>query len=290
MRQPKCIEILKQLGRHFRDLDSRIYGPLDEKHQLEQTCSDAISGLERIDGPTLRSELDPGALKQLGRLDELDGYQVSDADDETYWGHPLFALCVLLEERTGIPREDLEETAWRLNTTIGLREWNPVTRPPWRDLLHVLPKLRELDNDGATKEIWIALVGNHKGVLRESGLLRGMKKDEANNRAMSLARADSEFVENCSVRKWAEAIGCSTGLVLKLPFYQQCSERADTSRKGKAKRPEIVALTKAVEARAGCEDKDLERLVAEQEGDFEPSPLAADPPDNPLKVRQHKRL
>ena len=76
MRQPKCSEILKQLGRHFSDLDSRIYGPVDEKHQLEQTCSDAISGLERIDGPTLRSELDRGALKQLRRLDELDGYPV----------------------------------------------------------------------------------------------------------------------------------------------------------------------------------------------------------------------
>jgi len=289
MRQPKCIEILKQLGRHFRDLDSRIYGPVDEKHQLEQTCSDAISGLERIDGPTLRSELDPGALKQLRRLDELDRYQVSEADDEAYFGHPLFALCVLLEEQTGIPRKDLEESAWRLNTRNGLGESNPVTRPPLRGLLHIGPKLRELDNDGAAKEIWIALIGSHEGVLRKSGLLKGMKKDEANNRAMSLARANPEFAKNCTVRRWAEAIGCSTGTAATLPFYLQCSERADTSRKGKAKRPEVVSLTKEVEARAGWDNRNLNRLVAEQEGDFEPSPLAADPPDNPLKVRQHKR-
>jgi hypothetical protein len=43
-------------------------------------------------------------------------------------------------------------------------------------------------------------------------------------------------------------------------------------------------------ATEGNDDVELQRLIAEQEADAEPSPLDDDPPDRPRKVRQHKRL
>ncbi len=119
-----------------------------------------------------------------------------------------------------------------------------------------------------------------------------MTAEEANKKAMELAKTDRFFVER-SLREWAERIGCSEGLVPKLPLWQATMEKTGRGRRDKAPPPKAVSLTENLEAVTGEGDKDevLNHLVAEQEADAEPSPLYDDPPDSrPRKVRSRKRL
>jgi hypothetical protein len=115
---------------------------------------------------------------------------------------------------------------------------------------------------------------------------------EANCKAMELARADPAFVQR-SLREWADAIGCSHGLVTELPLWQETMRRTGRGRKDKSVAPKAVSLTKPLEAATGEGDKDdvLNQLIAQQEADKEPSPLEDDPPDSrPKRARTRKRV
>jgi hypothetical protein len=115
-----------------------------------------------------------------------------------------------------------------------------------------------------------------------------MSAGEANSRALELARADPSFATEPRVRKWAKAIGCSEGLVSKLPFWRATMERTGRGRKDNSPAPKVVSLTRDVEAVSGEGDRDeqLRRLIAEHKADEEPSPLD----DTSRKVRTRKRL
>jgi hypothetical protein len=116
---------------------------------------------------------------------------------------------------------------------------------------------------------------------------------EANEKAKLLAKADRSFVKEPSIRKWAEAIGCSTGLVVKLPFWRALMEKSGRGRKDTTPKPKAVSLTSNLEAAVGegARNEVLERLIGDQEADFEPSPLEGDPPEGrPRTVRTRKRL
>lgn len=82
-----------------------------------------------------------------------------------------------------------------------------------------------------------------------------------------------------SARGLARAIGCSLGTVSKLPAWRAYQEKA---KRQKARAPKAVALTEGVLANQGAEDKELERLIAEQQADFEASPLVS-------HARKHRR-
>jgi len=289
MKQHSSVEILKRLGSHHRALYSRMYGPIEEKHMLEEQCWEAFNGLDLEDPESLKEGFDPSVEGKLCRIHELDEYEIRDSDDEAYWSHALLDYCLLLELETGISRYVLEEAAWRLNTGIGLGDSSPKSRPSHKNLLEIIPILRKLDADGRTEVLWEDLVEAHSKTLRAAGLLERMSKEQANNRAMALGRADSDFEDKPKVRIWAKKIGCSTGQVPNLPYYRDCAERAGTARRGQPPKPKTVSLTTNVLATVACEDEDLERLIAEQHADREPSPLAPDPPSKPTKVRQHKR-
>ena len=113
-----------------------------------------------------------------------------------------------------------------------------------------------------------------------------MTAEEANEKAKQLAKKDPSFV-NKKQREWAEAIGCSDGLINKLPLWQKTMEKTGRGRKERGTKPKKVSLTKAIEETVGEGEKheQLSRLIAEQEQDYEPSPL--DPKGrNPINQRE----
>jgi hypothetical protein len=116
-----------------------------------------------------------------------------------------------------------------------------------------------------------------------------MTKEEANKEAIRLARLDRTFVHK-PLREWAEAIGCSEGLVPKLPLWQQTMKQSGRGRKDKPNRPKKVALTDEILAKHGQEDEALQHLIEDHQKDAEPSPLEDDPPDRPYKVWAPKEL
>jgi hypothetical protein len=119
-----------------------------------------------------------------------------------------------------------------------------------------------------------------------------MSADDANEKAIQLAKADRAFV-NRSLREWAEAIGCSEGLVPDLPLWRKTMELTGRGRGNARAAPKAVSLTHELEAATGEGDRDeeLNRLIAEQERDHEPSPVEGDEPGTrPRKVHCRKRL
>src|SRR5205085_11842492 len=68
---------------------------------------------------------------------------------DAFWHHPLVWACKWLELRAGISRHELEDAAFRLTTSQGLRGMDPLTGPGGRttnagqpDLLFMIPKFR----------------------------------------------------------------------------------------------------------------------------------------------------
>jgi hypothetical protein len=105
-----------------------------------------------------------------------------------------------------------------------------------------------------------------------------------------LAEHQDELKENpwaMTDRRLAEGIGCSPSTASELPSWKRLKEKRGPRGPGKA--PRVGSFTRAVEADEGRPDEALEALTAEHQADFEPSPLDADPPDNPLRVTIRNR-
>jgi transposase-like protein len=77
----------------------------------------------------------------------------------------------------------------------------------------------------------------------------------------------------------ARSVGCSVTTLLKVPAWQRFSAARHAKRKTRS--PATVELSEKVLATQGQGKKDeiLNRLIEEQEADFEPSPITDDPPD-----------
>jgi hypothetical protein len=99
-------------------------------------------------------------------------------------------------------------------------------------------------------------------------------KDEANIKAREFLRQNP----NATSRELATGIGCSSGLVSKLPAWQAVKEQRDKGRQ--PKKSGNVSLTPAMERTIGVEDESLAKLIREQDADAEPSPLQDDSADD----------
>jgi hypothetical protein len=121
-----------------------------------------------------------------------------------------------------------------------------------------------------------------------------MSIDEANEKASALAKQLGKVFFGLSEREQARKIGCSWQTWTKTPLYataQKKKTRAEQSkRKGNLRGPAVVSFSDKIEAVAGKEDEELQRLIEEQQADSEPSPLAPDPIDRPRRLRHRKRL
>jgi hypothetical protein len=121
---------------------------------------------------------------------------------------------------------------------------------------------------------------------------RRMPLEQANAKAMQLAQADRLFVQR-TIREWAKAIGCSTGLVHDLPLWKETMKRTGRGRPVKTPAPKAISLTPLIEEVTGEGEREemLNQLIAEQQADQEPSPLDDEPPGaRPRNVHCRKRL
>jgi hypothetical protein len=132
----------------------------------------------------------------------------------------------------------------------------------------------------------------------EAKIVRRMTVEAANEKARKLAKRLRMSFFLFSEREQARQIGCSWATWRKTTFYEKAQKIRFrlTRQAGKEKAPAsppVVSLTGDLEAVTGEGDRNetLDRLIAEQEADREPSPLDDDQPDAPpRKVRTRKRL
>jgi hypothetical protein len=119
-------------------------------------------------------DLGPEAKEAFDLRNQLANYEL---ESDAYWQHPVLLACRWLEEHSGIKREDLEAAAFRLTTPLGLRGMADLQGPNGRvdkgmpDWLWMIPKFRELDQDGTTAKLWQKLLDECPAVLVEAGLL-----------------------------------------------------------------------------------------------------------------------
>ncbi len=87
-----------------------------------------------------------------------------------------------------------------------------------------------------------------------------------------------------SVRKLAKAIGCSAGRIPKLPAWRAYQEELNKPKLPTA--PRAVSLTDGVLANEGRDDEALEKLIHEQQADYEESPLVSNARKQPRRRRK----
>jgi hypothetical protein len=121
--------------------------------------------------------------------------------------------------------------------------------------------------------------------------------EEASQAVMRLAKARGRDFLNEGAREWAAGVeaetgkSCSTGTVRKTALWKETMARTNRGRK-KGGKPRVASLTAGLEAvtpdaeAVKPDEEALERLMKEQRGDHEPSPLD----DRPQKVQHRKRL
>lgn len=121
----------------------------------------------------------------------------------------------------------------------------------------------------------------------------GRKKvslDEANKIAMKLAAKDPQFITG-SAPEWAKGIGCSVGLVPRLPLWDKVMEETGRGRRKGPLQGKVVSFDETIESRAGEIDAELNRLIEEQATEIRQDEfLVTDPETGRKGSRLHKRL
>jgi len=118
--------------------------------------------------------------------------------------------------------------------------------------------------------------------------LRGMSVQQANTKAMKLADADPMFLTR-PIRVWADKIGCSISTAQKTKLWKETMRTTGRGR-SRGSSPKVVSMTGELEATIGDGGRHevLNELIAEQNRDFEPSPLHT--VTSRKMQRVHKRL
>jgi len=106
-----------------------------------------------------------------------------------------------------------------------------------------------------------------------------MSVEEANQKAMDLAKADRLFVQR-SLREWAHAIGCSDGLVAKLPLWRATIMSIPLSESGGKRGPAPDAFPKW-ERNVAAHRAAIDRWLAAPYRVYSPAATAS-PPVRPV--------
>jgi hypothetical protein len=234
----------------------------DPVQALDGLRQEAVARLHQIDGGSLSA-----AVERIDRI-----LETSRRLQE--WDEAMLLGLRIADSRGGSPAAVAAQRDSLLKGTF-LHRWSDLDTE-LRDLLNRLD----------------ALLHAARPASGETARSRRMTREAANQQAMELAKKDRFFVQR-SLREWAEAIGCSEGLANELPFWRETMRLTGRGRKDATPAPKVGSLTKKLEdvTGEGERDEELNRLIAEQERDREPSPLDDDPPDSPpRKVRRRKRL
>ena len=190
----------------------------------------------------------------------------------------------ILERVSGGRAKNLNWAEWLFSSCADELAWDDNEEPGRPETWSQVAELTDvLDWTGKRIKLLLDTMPKKRVVGTKEERLRAL-----NERAMQAGMLDSDFKNKPTVRKWAERLDCAEGMVGKLPFYIVCSETAGTRKKGKPLKPDVFSLDAVADN--GDHDKELKRLIGEQRRDDEPSPLEADAPGRPRKVRCPKML
>jgi hypothetical protein len=155
--------------------------------------------------------------------------------------------------------------------------------------VEIWKRLRRLRKKGLPPDLWGQIQQEYEAAWDrlEAETATDGKRGRATSRidrgeANLRARVALKSPKIDSVRKLAKAIGCSTGLASQLPAWRAHQEELAKKGKKKAGGPRACSLTDGILAGKGQDDPELERLIAEQQTDYEESPLVS-------HARKHRR-
>jgi hypothetical protein len=220
----------------------------------------------------------------------MSDYDPTARQPKTLWELQVWLLYGLSKERPVVPQGD--DPDW-----IRLRVWwrrefrQPLDHTVSSWLIDAVAAAGHTTCEAAREwtfkeAVAVLLDGKIPGKGK-----RRMSLEEANDKALELARKDPNFVHG-SKREWEAGIGCGLTLIGNLPLWKQTMRISGRGKKDKSPAPQAVSFTEGMEATIGQDDQaeQLARLTEEQTANLEPSPLDPDPPDRPRRVRSHKRV
>jgi hypothetical protein len=178
-----------------------------------------------------------------------------------------------------IDPQDIRTLAW--GAAVLFRRLGEETRAESADrLIHLAGLLLQWPEIRAAARV---VPPTDKPAEKARGKPPRMLVASANEKAMELAKQFGSAFFVLSEREQARRIGCSPRTWTKTPFYERAKQtgarmRAQHDRPGKGVgAPSTVSYTRELDAVTGDGERDevLKKLAAEQEGDYEPSPLDA---------------
>lgn len=191
-------------------------------------------------------------------------------------------------------------------------EWFAFQKRFTREFARKFPKMRGIDLDRLEADVELEFAkpqvgdvrsgangqkppdganGNEKSDQQKAPRKR-MTVQQANEKAMELAKKMKQAFFVIPEREQAKLIGCSWATWSKTDFYKKAKEKRPKREPKKPRGPKVESFTPGREAVTGQGERDesLNKLIAEQEADAEPSSLEDDPLDRPKKVHSRKRL
>lgn len=275
---------VKRISKGIELIGIDVHGPhlrKTKEHPEGEIC-DAVPCLDIVE------KWVPQCLLQLEFINNWD--EVKRELIELHGSGYITSVQQEFVERGEYPAND--GTKWMLtNEYPDLRNKELIITRSGSDVpfLQLLPMMEHYQ---LTEKGWDRANQVDDPVIIESAEVKPYKlritKDEANAKARQLAESDPNFT-NKTQKEWAEAIGCSSALVHKLPFRQAIMERRRTK---SPVQPKVENLDEiAIEQEGVTRDLELKRLTDEQTADNEPSPLDDNPNGGQFhKVKQHKQL
>ena len=203
---------------------------------------------EDINADTKMSDFGEPAASAFEEYDLFEAAPQNEQLLDEYSNHPIFHLYGLIEERTGISKEDVAAFTERLLCGYDL---GPVTftagpdgkqREPLPDLRPVADKLGEFDRSGKTGSLIAILLEQHGEALKRSGLSLG-QSDAAGNEATELVGKKEKQLKwlaeamvlvqehpDWSDARIAEAVEKHKSTLSRNPFYRIAAAMARGSK------------------------------------------------------------
>lgn len=276
-----CLVHLRRLTDSLRPFPSWTDNPPDPQRvadalrEVGPQLLESFSGLQECQGNALSE------LRSARRLRLKRGFPVRQEPVTALGTSGWFYLSIACEK----VEKAVEWVEYALSDDkpiVWLSHLEDTTGKEWVSLIHAL----SMETDDAVS-VFEAKQPSGKGSTTVT---------EANQTAISLAKRKPEFVHG-GVRDWAAAIKretgktCSIATVKATPLWRNTMEQTGRG-KTRGKTPKAVGFTGNMEAVVGTGKRDeiLNGLIAQQEADYEPSPVDDDLPAMCRQPKIHKRV
>ena len=203
---------------------------------------------EDINADTNMSDFGEPAASAFEEYDLFEAAPQNEQLLDEYSNHPIFHLYGLIEERTGISKEDVAAFTGRMLCGYELeRVTFPAgpdgkQREPLPDLRPVADKLGEFDRSGKTDPLIAILFEQHPEALKRAGLSLG-QSDAAGTEATELFGKKEKQIEwltkamflvqdhpDWSDARIAKAVGKHKSTLSRNPFYRIAAAMARGSK------------------------------------------------------------